>query len=353
MATPPSLSDAVFTFNDEVVTYADVVLLAMVTGEWPAFAARCAMHAGIPPAFDQSAATSWREDFRRAHQLEAVADLDAWLGRRHLDREALFSFSTWQADATPGRVTAAAPRPSGGGGTRPQHLPANWWAEAVLSGDAERWISRLRAWLVATSLAPSSRAAGTDGPPRDEPSGPPTVWARAAIPDGPDEMETAAGAERAARVLHLQRSHRAWLDALNADPAIEQRIQQNRLAWTRLVFDECACASEAAARELALAVNDDGEELGTAALRAGRDVRRRDVLRQDLPQSLASILGGLPLRQASTPITNEDGFVVCVLVDRIAPEPSDSQVRTMARDEEAADRLEVAVAGRLVEVGAW
>jgi hypothetical protein len=58
MATPPSLSDAVFTFNDEVVTYADVVLLAMVTGEWPAFAARCAMHAGIPPAFDQSAGTS-------------------------------------------------------------------------------------------------------------------------------------------------------------------------------------------------------------------------------------------------------------------------------------------------------
>ena len=45
--------------------------------------------------------------------------------------------------------------------------------------------------------------------------------------------------------------------------------------------------------------------------------------------------------------------MVCVLVDRIAPEPSDPQVRTMARDEEAADRLEVAVAGRLEEVGAW
>jgi hypothetical protein len=343
----------VFTFDEEVVTYIDVVLLAMVTGEWPGFTARCGAHAGIAPVYDESAATSWREDFRRAHQLEAVADLDAWLVRRHLDREAFFAFSTWRVAATPGHVTAAAPGPSGSAAIRPQPLRANWWAEAVFSGDAERWISRLRAWLVATSLVTSSRAPQRAGPSQDEPSGPTTVSALAATLEGPDGTEAAVGAERVASVLHLQRSHRAWLDALNADPAIEQRIQQNRLAWTRLVFDECACASEAAARELALSVNDDGEELGTAALRAGLDVRRRTVLRRDLRQSLASILGGLQLGQASTPITNEGGFVVCVLVDRIAPEPSDPQVRTMARDEEAADRLDVAVAGRLEEVGAW
>ena len=57
--------------------------------------------------------------------------------------------------------------------------------------------------------------------------------------------------------------------------------------------------------------------------------------------------------QASTPVVEEGTYAVYFLVTRVAPNSDDVEMRTMARDEEANDRLEVAGAGRFEDQGAW
>jgi hypothetical protein len=329
---PPTmpLTGAAFSFDGRSLSYADAVLSAMVLGQWPDFVARCRLHRSNPEKFDEERASTWAEEFRRAHQLEAVADLDTWLTQRHLDRDDFTRFGHWQA--------ADAPLIASGGELPPE---GRWWAEAVLSGDAIRWMNAFRAWLVAAGLAPMVPAPDSSG-----------AW-KMAQNTGPAGLTEAVGEERMSELVALRAAHDAWLDELLTDPVIEQRIIQHRLEWTRLVFDRCVLSSSPAAHEMTLCVNEDDERAEEVATRCGCPLERHDQLRRDVPHRVAGVLSALRSGQASTPVVEEGTHTVYILVARMAPKSDDVQMRTMARDEEAKDRLEVAGAGRFEDLGAW
>jgi hypothetical protein len=325
-----SLTGAAFSFDGHPLTYADAVLSAMVLGEWPDFVARCRLHRSDPETFEEDRASAWAEEFRRAHQLEAVADLDAWLALRHLDRQDFTRFGRWQA-------AGASPVASGG-----ELFPdRGWWAEAVLSGDALRWVNALRDWLVAADLAPVVPAPDSR-----------CVW-KMAENTGPAGLTEAVGQERIAQLTALRVAHDGWLDGLLTDPVIEQRIVQHRLEWTRLVFYQCVLTSSPAAQEVAMCVNEEGEDAEQVATRSGCPLECHDQLRRDVPHRAAGVLSALRTGQASTPIAEEGTYTVYILVARVAPDSDALRMRKLARDEEVKDRLEVAGAGRFEDLGAW
>ena len=329
---PPTLplTGAAFSFDGRTMTYADAVLSAMILGQWPGFVARCRLHASSPEAFDEERASAWAEEFRRAHQLEAVADLDTWLAQRHLDRDDFTRFGRWQG--------SGGSRLEPGGGLVPE---GRWWVEAVLSGDAVRWMDALRAWLVAAGVAPMV-------PTPDS-----SCALKMAENNGPPGLTEAVGEERISELTALRAAHDAWLDELLGDPVIEQRIIQHRLEWTRLIFDRCVLSSAPAAHEVAMCVNEDGENAEQVATRCGCPLTRHDQLRRHVPHRVAGVLNALHAGQASTPMADEGTYTVYILVARVAPQSDDPKTRTMARDEEAKDRLEVAGAGRFEDLGAW
>lgn len=365
MPRHPPLTDPVFIVDGQPVTYGDLVLVPMITGQWGAFVARCFEHAKPPAVHDEVAAGRWKEQFRRSQHLEAVADLDRWLECRHLDRDMWGNYAAWHvATGSPGPnlpVTLPEDRTF-------DHPPAAWWAEAVLSGDATDWVASLHAWVVtATILDPpaseSPVACAHDGlwsptshlleTPGGSNSADVNAILGTAIGQGPPGMEEAADIERIVRLMRYRRRYREWLDRLDMDPWIALRIHQNRLLWTRLAFDECALESESTARELALCVNEDSEDLHLAAVRARATVRHHEVRRMELSDPVATALAGLRPGEASAPIYDRDGYRIYVLCARVAPDDTDPQVRAMAVTQEAADRINAASAGRIEIKGEW
>ena len=136
------LADPAFSFDGRTLAYADAVLTAMILDQWPAFVARCRLHQSEPFEFDEERASTWAEEFRRAHQLEAVADLDTWLAERYLDRDDFTRFGHCQGAAGPPVDAGDGPSPEG-----------RWWAEAVLSGDArDGWVHSVPGWWRPASL---------------------------------------------------------------------------------------------------------------------------------------------------------------------------------------------------------
>ena len=162
----------VFAFDDEQVTYADLVVVSVMSGEWDGFleaAARGA--ASLDRPVNQLDLRRAAERFRRARRLEAAEDLRSWLQARQL------SSAQWR-DALRRSVALTADEGDENDATPATKLgtpsPESLNADAFCTGLWERASARVAAWLAAQSLEPGG-----------------------GVPMGPEDL---AGAVRAAGV---------------------------------------------------------------------------------------------------------------------------------------------------------
>jgi hypothetical protein len=321
----------VLEFDGEPITYGDLALTAMISGGWSDFVFRCRTRAGTPVDDAGHDAAEWVEGFRRRHHLEAADDLDTWLERRRVSREDFERFARWQGREEP----RPNPVPAGAG-------PEAWWSEAVLGGDAARWVRTILHWRIARELvgAVSVSASAPDICTLAADLGPPGLLAQL------DER-------RVQDLVSWEAAHRAWVAGLAGSPLVDQRIRQNRLRWTRLVFGECSFATRSAASEFVLCVNEDASDLQELILRSGCSLVRHDVRRFELTNLTAAVLSSLAVGRASRPVVSGKRYSVYQLWSRVPPSTRDPQVRALARLAEEDDQIAVASAGRIVELGCW
>ena len=341
--------EVAFLFDDHAYSFSDVLVVGALRGEWSPFIARTRgrrRQSDDPPP---PAAAEEVVAFRRARRLEAASDLRAWLGERGLDENDLVCHALALARERAGSL----PPSSGSVGGHPRSA-ADWWPEAVLSGDIERWAAVLERWVTASHIG-ADVAAGGDGP---DAAGEEYADRVAALIDAIREsgvLVVAYGADER-RIEMLARAcldYQIWAASAVAGPAIDRLIGRKRLGWTWLEYDAVIFKSESAAWEAALCVREDGERLEDVAARADAPVVRRSGRRQDLRLAQDSILMALAPGEVGGPVITDDEPILLRLRQAVAPAARDDEVRQLARAELIDASLAVAAAGRTRRVGKW
>jgi hypothetical protein len=324
-----------FTVGGVDFLWIDVVLAAMVRGEWPAFERRLAeglacascadAESGSPSeaAIDE-ATTAYRYD----RELIEAADVEAWLER--------------------------------------SALSAAEWAEYIRRDVLRRqWSDKLDDLL--DRFAPSARDLVDVAAPEGICSGAfeafdTTLAGRAALVFAVDSEQFHRACDRAearidASATGLARTHEHWLamrpsnDAVSrlsvvvrldaafttltkqvaSENRMDEILDMNRLEWIRLDLDTLSFASEPAAREAILCVREDGLSLYDVGSLSRRSVTRTSAMLQDIAPERRDVLLSAEPGVVLGPLVVDGRFEVTSLIKRTPPSLVDPEVAARAR----------------------
>ncbi len=272
MAEQAALDQPVFSIDDRVYTWRDIVAYARLLGIWDEIEEGAGRGASEEKAgLDQEAIDEAAMTFRRERGLFAADELAAWLERRGI------TVNDWLAYV----------RRSFSGHSVERHAPTpdEVWAEAMCSGRLDELADDLADRL---AVAPGSEL---------------------------EELEAAFGAY-ASRVV--------------TDDAIDREIASARVEWIRVRYRAALFADAAAASEVALAVRADGETLANVAALAGVEVEAVDAWLEDEQPALASLLVGASEGDLLGPLVVEDGLLVTEVIKKVPVDAADQAVRARA-----------------------
>ena len=318
-------------------SWLDVVLAAMVRGEWPAFERRlaeglaCAARADAEraPASDDAideAATAYRYE----HELIAAADVSAWLDRvalsaeewtDYLRRDVLRRQWTDELDDVLDRFAPSA-----------RDLVAAAVVDGICSGAFDafaREFAGRAALVVDTDAARFQRACSAgDAPPAVEALVTRLAHTHAhwlAIRNADDS------ASRLSVVARLDSAFAEIAETIASNGRLDEIVSDHRLAWMRLEVDTLSCATETAAREAILCVRVDGLSLYDVAALSRAQVERSVVTLDDLDPGRQELLLAAEPGSVVGPVPVDGGFDVAVLVSRSAPSLADPVIAARAR----------------------
>lgn len=181
------------------------------------------------------------------------------------------------------------------------------------------------AWLREHGEAPD----GTDASDADDVRESPL----ARLAHGVPALDDGRAAERAAIVAALARSLERFAAQAATPRAIDERIALHRLDWIHHRSRVVAFASEAAAREAALCVREDGMDLGEVAADARTPVELIDGYLDEAPPALRDRLLAGGAGDVVGPVAL-DGHLALVAIDtKRVPDASDPVLRRRAERE--------------------
>lgn len=262
----------VFEVAGEQVTWADVVASAQDLDRWP-------------PATPFEGADE--AAFRRARDLFAIEDVEAWLEHWDLD------ISEWRAAlgaeplGDPGRAT-------------------------VVGGICSGALMRL-AEEQASALAALVERDGELGPVPGR-----ALRAREAL----SELRAGAASPRAVAVA----------------------VAARRIDWTRVVVRSIRHELRDVVAEIALAVRDDGQPLEDAAAPAGAAIATEAYVVAEAPGALRPVIKAAVAGDLVGPLPDGSDWWLGVVDERVAPHPDDPATRDLAATV-LADAALVAVTG--------
>jgi len=308
----------VFVLEAETVTYADLLLVASLTGEWTQFerGTAAAVVYSETMVLDNVDLRNEAETFRRTRQLEAGDDLRNWLAARDI------SLEEWTAAL----VRGIARRRSGSGPnveTEGDSLPA--LSHDVLHVDAfctrlwESLAAQASDWLGAFCL-------------RGEASASPVL-------KRVDEI----GCWRAA---YLELIGRAVDTA-----AVAAVVREHELEWTTFDVEVVTVNSESAAREVVLCARDDGSGSREIALQAHARYASERVCAEILEPSVAASLQTTAIGGIVGPVARNDGWSVMWLRSRHRPSRTDPETRRRATQHIVRELLDRRLAANLRWLG--
>lgn len=320
------LRTPVFRTGDRTYTWLDVLLDAMLHGDWADFERHlihgqaCAAEAERtdrwPDAAEIEAASN---DFRYARDLLTSEETEAWLERVGFDMDVWSTVLT--RDVLRSRWPDLAVLLAGAGAvtTIEETLIS---AEGICSGLFTQFAQRLaeRAAVARTSDDPGSEAnvitmieaARTRNAP----------WL-AALPDRElDESLRHLGA--------IASRAGSALAAAITPAALAVHLERYRLDWLRVDLERLDFDTEAAAREAEWCVREDGLTLSEVAIESRRSVMDQRALLDALPVSLRPAVLSASPGELVGPIEVEGRFVVAHLVAKTSPTLDDAVVRARA-----------------------
>jgi hypothetical protein len=339
-----------FVFDDEAYTFSDVLIAGALRREWAPLVRRAqaldrVASAGLGIAGSQAAASV--QGFRRAHRLEAASDLRDWLSARDLTADDLICYAR-AAESRQADLAESAERAGAG----------RWWAQAVFSGAASTWANALQRWVAASHARPpgGQGAAGTDDVAAARHARQVAVLSSAVSDSGVLAVATAADQARVRHLIEAYLAYRSWARAAIDEPATDQLIGRQRIAWTWLEYDEIVFSSDAMAREAAECVAEDDEPIEDLAARADAVIIRQARRRESLSPQEDSVLMALQAGQVGGPVRSKHpgGEPALLRLRRtLVPVPADEPVRRLARAELIDATLSNAAAERIRRAGAW
>ena len=321
-------------FDDEQVSYADLAVVSMMSGEWNSFleASACGGHlttTGQAGGIDLRHAA---DRFRRARRLEAAEDLKEWLTARAL------SSSQWrQALERSLKVTAdddGCVEDQETGCLYPQSAPDVLNADAFCTGLWERSSQRVAAWLAAMSLEPEggqSMHFGDIARPAHEVGVPPS---------------------RVEAISRWRCAFESLQARLASDDAVARLVRSRELDWTTFEYDDLTFATRSQACEALLCCRDDGLEPEDVVARSGCRLATTTARSDMLPPAVAAefltadIDGGV-----IGPLETSVGWSVFKLTARRRPAAANPEVHAAAVAELLSDALDRETAGRIRWVG--
>jgi hypothetical protein len=323
-----------FTIGTREYLWLDVVLAAMLRGDWAPFEAAlreglaCASYAEATGEDAGEAADDLLNEFRYARDLITAAEAEAWLqgvGLTGAELSAYFErrvlLARWRPDLP--AIMAAHPVSAG-------DLADALASEGICSGAFERF-----------ALALAGRAAVfervvTDGDAGVGPVARPVPGA-AALPallaEHAEVLQGHPAADCLPRLPHLAAIDAAFeLMAAReiTESAMRARITTSRLDWMRVSIERLAFSQESMAREAVLCCRQDGLTLGELAADINRRLDREDVLLETCDPDVQAAVLSAPPGQIIGPLQIGDMHHVLVVRSKQVPVLEDPEVRARA-----------------------
>jgi len=338
----PALSDEAMVLDDEVVTFADLLLLGVATGQIEE--ALALTRRGLAALREEGLELS-REHllegavaFRRARRLESGQDLRAWLEAREL------TMDDWEAHLR--RTVAARELPGNHEATPATFEGANDWSAFSVDLACGSWWGQFadlaaRLWAAARLIGEDLGVADSDV--GDEAT---RVLARfeALAPFG--ESWCTEGLKK---IRARQRALEEATRRCSLPDAVAARVLEHGADWTELRFDELLLPTREAANEAALCARDDGIDAAALALRTGLPLYERAARHDWLPVGTASLLDGALPDEPFGPVALEGQWAVLWLRERRRPSLEDEATREAASTELLEEALERAAQGLVRE----
>ena len=281
----------VLAYDDEQVSYADLAVVSVLSGEWSPFIEASARGHSLITT-EQVDGTDLRhaaERFRRARRLEAAEDLRDWLSVRGLTsvqwRHALQrSLMVPHGDGVEDEPT---------GSIHPLPSPDVLNADAFCTGLWERSSQRVTAWLAATSLEPEGRQLAHLGD---------TAAAAREVGVAPSRIETISRWWCAFESLRTR---------VASDEAVARLVRSRELEWTSFDFEDLTFATRSEACEALLCCRDDGLEPEDIVTRSDGRLTMRTARSDTLPPVVsAEFLTGDIDGRVVGPFETETGWSV-------------------------------------------
>ncbi len=319
-----------FTVGAREYLWLDVVLAAMLRGDWEPFEVAlregiaCVAYAEATGEEAGEAADELLTEFRYARDLITAAEAEAWLRGVGLTAEELSAYfercvlrARWIADLP--AIRAAHPVSTD---DFADALPA----EGICSGAFARLALALAGRAAVFASAVSEGDAAEMPVPR-------AAALSTLLGDHADVLREHPAADCLPRLTHL-----AAIDAVFemvaarevTEAAMRARVTSSRLDWMRVTIERLVFSQESMAREAVLCCRQDGLTLGELAADINRRLDREDVLLQTCDPDVQAAVLSAPPGQVVGPLQLGDTHHVLVVRSKQAPALEDPEVRALA-----------------------
>ena len=324
------LASRAFTAGNREYLWLDVVLAAMLQGDWAPFEATlreglaCAAYAAATGEEAGDRVEDLLTEFRYARDLITAVEAEAWLDRVGLTAGQLNAYFERCAlrERWPGNLPAIlAAHPA-----LPEDISDALPSEGICSGAFERF-----AMALAGRAAVSERRAAENGATRV--SAVPTAALAALLTEYADVLQGYPAAECLPRLAHLAAVDAAFDTVVRqevTDQALQARITTNRLEWMRVSLERLTFSEASMAREAVLCCRQDGLTLGQLAADINRRLECDEVLLETCdPDVQAAVLSAAP-GQVIGPIQVDHSHQVLVVRRKQVASLDDPEVHARA-----------------------
>lgn len=331
------LAGPAFSAGARVFSWTDVVLAAVLRGDWSRFTVgverRLALAASaeardVSPSDEELEAAA--EEFRYERDLITAEDMEAWLGRRGLTVDEWMDYVE--------RSVLESPAKAAGESEPPDPLPVGesgvvecLGVEAICSGALARFAASL-AGRVAIDDRVSADPSNTAAAPSPQEIGHQveafsSEIARSRLP----ELD-AASPERLQELARMELVFQGIRRRLASAPALRAEIDAHRLEWIRMDLQGLSFPDEASAREALFCLREDGDTLEGVAASARLPMREERIFLSEIdPAAKPDLLSARP-GELVGPLAFGEKFHVFLLRDKTMPSEEDPDVRQRAED---------------------
>lgn len=326
------LRQEVFRTESRVFLWEDVVLAAELRGDWKSVKERALeslallalVDAGTEAAIPEDEIDGAADEFRYERDLITAEELERWLARWRLDAGIWLDWINARLlrERTPDVVLPAEQQRD------PRRVEKAVLAEAVCSGELER-LARQLAVRVAIGERERERE-------------------RTQLSDE-DPARAGTIGERREVLAHLEQAYERFREEILTRDALVARVRAHVTDWTRIDRRVLRFRTRDAAREAAMAVREDGVDLGTLAEEIGESTEDGVAfLDESEPEARDLLLSAHP-GELVGPVGVGDEFVLVSVRARTPPAPDDPEVMERA----ASSLLEARVAREVDDRITW